>query len=85
MYSVSGSSLLQNLGSIPGEAETLPLILCVPRLFARKYNGPGSETDCLVKNVWRYTSISAYIFMVYFLNNTETILSLPLTVIGKCG
>ena len=85
MYSVLGSSLLQNLGSIPGEAETLPVIHCVPGLLPRKYNSPGSETDCWFKNVWRYTSISAYIFVVYFLNNTETILSLPLTIIGKCG
>jgi len=35
MYSVLGSSLLQNLGSIPCEAETLLLIHCMPGLFAR--------------------------------------------------
>jgi len=57
MYSVLGSSLLQNLGSIPGEVETLPLIRCLPGLFARTYKGPGSETSCWIKNVWRYISI----------------------------
>lgn len=29
-YSIFRSSLLQNLGSIPGEAETLPLVQCAP-------------------------------------------------------
>jgi len=47
MYSVLGSSLLQNLGSIPGEVEILPLIQCMPGPFARTYKSPGSYLHSL--------------------------------------